>query len=672
MAQKGPKSLRRKIINSISLAAALLTMAMGGICYGFARQAVLSQGEGILISGTALQAQAAAEQFEWQKKWLSDLAGKMASPAFSQALMEDPDLLNGCLPDEKGAGNPVRLRGATQTFSFDLGDGPSQEEYQPPFQETWYQQGILAPVWLPPEKKNGEWIATISMPLEMAGEKGAIAADFPIGILFSGFFESGVLPEGYPALWDKGNRPLVHPSEKIGASFLSQAFTGQPAGKKVYSIRDYDGIKRNIAFAVIPGPEWKISYAVARSALLKPLAPLFWGLLLCIPLSAGLAALLAAWRMEPFGKAMGEITKAIQKMGKGHYHMEIPYQIQDEFGDLCREMEAVCSNTHAGLEELAHTLGRMAQGDFTVKTDAFQTGDFAEIGEAIDHIAQALHQVFKQINLTAKWALGGSHQVSGVSGRMNAGVESQANSAGELEKAVEWMYHESSKNAVDAIHAKENAMGTSSDLRECFRQVSAAAGSLEGTVRGLQALSEDLGRIHKIAAQGRMLSFSASAEAERGCDDAAAFAMAADELRELFLKVEQTTQESQQHLNAACQSTVQIGNCVGKAEENLHEVVKKNGQARETLNRIASVSQLQAQTAEKMNKAVSVISMVIQSNAQLAEQVDFSKDSMAEQAKKLSSMASSFYTRGEAAKEEKSAPIIFDEDSGGFSVTGEK
>lgn len=672
MAQKGPKSLRRKIISSISLAVALLTGAMGGICYGFVRQSVLSQGEEALASGTAFQAQAAAELFEWQKNWLSDLAGKMESPAFSQALMEDPDLLNKCLPDEGKEGDPIRLRGATQTFSFDLGDGPSQEEYQSPFQEAWYQKGVQGPAWLPPERKNGKWIVTLSMPLEMGGEKGTIAADFPIDSLFSGLPGSSVLQEAYPALWDKGNRPLVHPSETVGNSFLGQALAGQPSGKRVYSIKDYDGIKRDITFASIPGPEWNISYAMDRGHLLKPFMPLFWLLLLCIPLSAGFAALLAAWRLNPFEKAVGEITRAVQKMGQGHYQMEIPYRIQDEIGDLCREMETACANTHTGLEELAHTLGRMAQGDFTVKTDAFRTGDFAEIGEAIDHITQALHQVFKQINLTAKWALGGSHQVSGVSGRMNAGVESQANSAEELEKAVVWIYQESSKNAVDAIHAKENAISTSSDLRECFRQVSAAVGSIDETLRGLQALSEDLDRIHKIAAQGRMLSFSASAEAERVCDDAAAFAMAADELRELFLKVEQNAQESQQHLGTACQSTMVTESCVGKAEETLHEVVKKNGQARETLNRIASVSQLQAQTAEKMNKAVSVISMVIQSNAQLAEQVDFSKDSMAEQAKKLSSMASSFYTRGEAAKEEKSAPIIFDEDSGGFSVTGEK
>ena len=667
MAQKGPKSLRRKMINSISLAVALLTAVMGGICYSLSRGAALSQGEKTLLAGAALQAQTAAKQFEWQKNWLSDLADKIASPEFSQSLMEEPDLLNQCLPEEKKEGDPVRLRGATQTFSFDLGDGPAQEEYQIPFQEIWYQEGLQAPAWLPPEKRNGQWIVTFSMPLEMNGEKGTIAADFPIGNLFP-----EVSQEGYLALWDKGSRPLIHPSEEIDGSFLNQALMSQPAGKQVYSIKDYDGIKRHISFVSIPGPEWKLSYAIDRSTLLKPLMPLLWLLILCIPLSAGLAALLAAWHLKPFEKAIDAITKAIQKMGKGDYHMEIPYKREDEVGALCREVETACASTHLGLEELSHTLGRMAQGDFTVKTDAFQTGDFAEIGEAIDRIAQALHQVFKQINLTAKWALGGSHQVSGVSGRMNAGVESQTTSAEELEKAVAWMYHESSKNAVDAIHAKENAMSTSSDLRECFRQVSAAAGSIEETIRNLQALAEDLDRIHKIAAQGRMLSFSASAEAERVCDDVAAFAMAADELRELFLKVEQNTQESQKHLNIACQATVMTENCVGKAEETLHEVVKKNGQAREILNRIASVSQLQAQTAEKMNKAVSIISVVIQSNAQLAEQVDFSKDSMAEQAKKLASMASSFYTRGESAKEEKSAPIIFDEDSGGFSVTGEK
>ena len=126
MAQKGPKSLRRKMINSISLAVALLTAVMGGICYSLSRGAALSQGEKTLLAGAALQAQTAAKQFEWQKNWLSDLADKIASPEFSQSLMEEPDLLNQCLPEEKKEGDPVRLRGATQTFPFILGVGNVQ------------------------------------------------------------------------------------------------------------------------------------------------------------------------------------------------------------------------------------------------------------------------------------------------------------------------------------------------------------------------------------------------------------------------------------------------------------------------------------------------------------------------------------------------------------------
>ncbi len=118
MAQKGPKSLRRKMINSISLAVALLTAVMGGICYSLSRGAALSQGEKTLLAGAALQAQTAAKQFEWQKNWLSDLADKIASPEFSQSLMEEPDLLNQCLPEEKKRRRSCPFAGSNPDFFF--------------------------------------------------------------------------------------------------------------------------------------------------------------------------------------------------------------------------------------------------------------------------------------------------------------------------------------------------------------------------------------------------------------------------------------------------------------------------------------------------------------------------------------------------------------------------
>lgn len=662
MTARPQKSLCRRIAGSLALVTALLVaLACAAGCWLMSRT-LLTERSRVLVSEVSGQAKALGDTVGRQVQWLEtlsrDLTGAASEAESVPALLAERQRANG---------NLTNLRAVLGDVVYSAGEPAGLDTVS---MEEWYIQGRRASVCFPPEREGDRQTMTIALPVLLEeGENGVLAADFPLDDLLRNLSRLSLLDGGFPVLLDQEGGVLA-----AGAD-APYGFDAASAGLRkgmADGLMGNGGEKWIYAQAAVTPPGWKLLYAIDRCAMLKPLGPVLWLSLAACAVSAGLAALLALWRLEALDGPIRELTRAAGEMGKGRYKFKAHYEEDDEFGALCRALESGSAWTARRIDEISHAMGRMAQGDFTVKADEHYTGDFVSIGDSIDRIAGALHNVFKQVNLTAKWALGGSHQVSGVSGRLSAGIESQTNSVESLGKAAALLRHESNQNALNASRAQETALSVSANLRESARQTALLEGSVQEAGEMIRSLEGMLDRAQKIAAQGRMLSISVSAEAERVGEQAAEFAMAVDELRALFTAVQKAIRETEERLEQARESMKRTNDGVKQTAGAIQNVTKKNSQAAEYLNRIASASQLQAQAAAKMSKEVAVISVVIQSNAQLAELFDYSSDAFSDQAKVLSEMAAAFYTKGDASEGEKSAPIIFDEGSGGFSVTEEK
>lgn len=662
MTSRPQKSLCRRIAGSLALVTALLVALTCGVGYWLMARTLLTERGQVLASEVNRQAAALEDAVARQTAWLETLAGDLGGIA------PEPESVQALLAERRRAnGNLINIRAVIDGVLYS-GEEPVGAEAV--LWEDWYVQSGPSLTCFPPRRDGGRQMMTISLPIPLdAGENGVLAADFPLDDLLLNLSRFTLFDGGFPLLLDQeGNTMAAGPEAPAGLA-------GPPVGLRegcAVSLAGNDGKKRIYVGASVNPLGWKLLYAIDRYTMLKPLEPVLWMSLTACAVSAGLAALLALWRMDALSDPLRELTRAAEEMKKGRYKLKARYQEDDEFGALFRALESGCDWTARRIDELSHAMGRMAQGDFTVKADEHYTGDFASVGESIDRIAGALHNVFKQVNLTAKWALGGSHQVSGVSGRLSAGIESQSNSVEALGKAATLMRHESNQNALNASRAQEAALSVGTDLRESARQTALLGGCLQETEDAIRSLAGLLDMAKKSVSQGRMLSISVSAEAERAGEQAAEFAMAVEELRALFTAAQKSIGEAGDRLDEALASVSRTDDGVKRAARAIHSVTKKNSQAAEYLNRIASASQLQAQAAAKMSKEVAVISVVIQTNAQLAEQFDYSTNAFSDQAKTLSEMAAAFYTKGDAKDDEKSAPIIFDEGSGGFSVTEEK
>lgn len=660
MAQHRPKSLYKCIAQSVAWLTALAVALSCGIGYWLMAKTLLTERRSYLTAEIGRQAAHMQDGFAQQMAWLTMTARELSLADAEQV----PQLLS---ERERTNGNLHNMRACVSGTLYENGE-VLQDETR--LQEDWIVAGYRMDTYLPVVETDLGPRMTLVVPIRCAqGQSGVLAADYLLGDFLGNVSRINLIEGGYALLLDSSGETLVHPAQGEANPFFLGAVGYVGAAKSHTMMKDYDGAKRYFVSAKLEALGWTLLYGIDLYSLLRPTLPLLWILGALVFFSWGIAVLLTFWRLEALETPLREMSQVAQEMKRGRYHGKIQYANADEFGEVCRTLEEGLTRTAEHVDEVAHTLGRMAQGDFSAPTGEQGIGEFVPIWDAISKISAAMHGVFKQVNLTAKWALGGSHQVSGVLGRFSVGIESQTNSVEELNKSAMLLRHESNQNALNASRAQESALLVGSDLRSSDRFTAELQGALREVDDAMRAVLPLFEVIRKSVTNGRMLSMSASAEAERIGEQAHAFVLTVDELRSMFVYAMKSTEEIGEKISAAQNAVSRAKDCVGVTSDSLKRIMSKNTQTAELVGRIASASQLQAQAAAKMSKEVSVISVVIQSNLQLAEQFDLSCGSLSDQAKVLSEMSCVFHTKGAASEDEKSAPIILDEDSGSFSVT---
>ena len=317
-----------------------------------------------------------------------------------------------------------------------------------------------------------------------------------------------------------------------------------------------------------------------------------------------------------------------------------------ELGDCLRK---TCRLLKAYVEDIDHTLGRMARGDFTVKVAADYEGDFAPIKTSLNSISDGLHSVFTLIDDAARRTMGGSYQVSGASGRLSAGVASQTHSADALAESLEELRRQISESAGYANRASrasrevdeelQNLRGLGDQICRALDESRAAATELLQLVNSIDNTSRQMG----------MLSINASAEAVRAGEKAYGFAVVADEIREFSGKSSVAAQQAAELATRIRDAGERGRQMAAVTNQSIHTLAEKSRAAASSVGLIAATSAVQSQAVNRVRKDVSGISAVVHSNAQVAEQCSASSVELTQQAQALAKVLSAFYTKDSAS-----------------------
>lgn len=228
-----------------------------------------------------------------------------------------------------------------------------------------------------------------------------------------------------------------------------------------------------------------------------------------------------------------------------------------------------------------------------------------------------------------------SSEVSSASQTLAEGASQQAAGIEEASSSVEEIASMTRQNADNAGQA--NSM--TAETRTVMDTASRSMAELTEAMQLISAASEDTAKIIKtideIAFQTNLLALNAAVEAARAGEAGTGFAVVADEVRNLAIRAADAAKNTANMIEGTVKKIKHGSEIVSKTNDAFSTVAQGAKKVGGLVEEISAASTEQAQGVEQINRAITEMEKVIQTNASSAEESASAAAEMAAQAEQM-------------------------------------
>ena len=269
---------------------------------------------------------------------------------------------------------------------------------------------------------------------------------------------------------------------------------------------------------------------------------------------------------------------------------------------------------------LGAALGRLADGDFTIRLADDIPDAYAQIRDDFNRAIGRLHETIQAVAASTREVANAAGEISTATTDLSQRVEQQAASLAETSASMEEISATVQTNAKNAQQANELTSSTQGVADRGGKVVAEAVTAMSRIEESSRQISDIITVIDEIARQTNLLALNAAVEAARAGDAGRGFAVVASEVRSLAQRSSEAAKNITD-LIAKSSDRVQEGvGLVNRAGTALSEIVASIKQVAEIVASIATASAEQSTGLGQISKALAQMDDVTQQNSALVEE----------------------------------------------------
>ena len=303
--------------------------------------------------------------------------------------------------------------------------------------------------------------------------------------------------------------------------------------------------------------------------------------------------------------------------------------------------EASEEQAHA-FRTLGEALGRLADGDFTIRLDDDIPEAYAQIRDDFNLAIGRLHETIQAVANSTAEVGNAAIEISTATNDLSQRVEEQAASLEETSSSMEEISSTVKTNAQNAQQANTLTNSTRGVADRGGKVVAEAVTAMARIEESSRQISDIITVIDEIARQTNLLALNAAVEAARAGDAGRGFAVVASEVRSLAQRSSEAAKNITD-LIAKSSDRVQEGvGLVNRAGTALSEIVDSIKQVADIVSGIAAASAEQSTGLEQINRALTEMDEATQRNSALVEENSATAKTLEQQSLDMQTRIASF------------------------------